>query len=390
LLALKSYMIHPNSVAKSSSWCAVIGGCVLALAPAARAYVLVGPGWSQPDGPGSPITLTYSYRNMFDDGLLMPDGAPLPKLLIRDSIEEALGLWASVAPLHFVEVDDDGRLYGSGGATKYGTIRFQHIHINGPDPPPPAAPIAKAQAYYPGGSRSSGDVEYDHSDHWQEIGTLPQPDILGATVHELGHSLGLGHSASDAANMYWIFNRFSGLGTAFLDQDDINGIHARYGAGVGSVTPLAGSWPDRAIEPAAAHRRDYEFTNVPTGRWVESPLGPKVFFTAGDGALFSGLAELPTGLEDPVAISADGNLLGHFEAGQSVSFQAFPGGGVSEFEISGLGSPANLQSSLSFPLKLAFTTSTGSFTASAVPEPAAHMLLCLTLIALSKSRRPLR
>ena len=39
-------------------------------------------------------------------------------------------------------------------------------------------------------ANSGGDVEYDHGDRWQEVGTLPQPDILGATVHELGHSLG--------------------------------------------------------------------------------------------------------------------------------------------------------------------------------------------------------
>jgi hypothetical protein len=374
--------------------CAAIVACSLLLSPA-RAYTLVGAGWPQPGGPGSPITLTYSYQNMFDNGLLMPDGQPLPKLLIRDSIEEAFGLWASVAPLHFVEVADDGIPYPT--STQYGTIRFRHIYINGPDPPPPAPPIAKAQAYYPGGSRSAGDVEYDHGDRWQEVGTIPQPDILGATVHELGHSLGLGHSASDAANMYWIFNRTTGLGTAFLDQDDINGIRARYGAGVGSVTPLNGSWPDRAITPSATHRRDYEFNNVPSNRWIEAPLGPEVDFTAGNGTLFSRIAELPTGFDDPVTISVGGSVVGSFAAGQSVSFQSFPGGGVSEFEISGLNSlalsplaPTAFAVSggpSSFPLKLAFTTPTGSFAASAIPEPAAHVLLYLAILALGERRR---
>jgi hypothetical protein len=194
--------------------------------------------WDQPGGLGSPIYLTYSYENMFDGGLLMPNGQPLPATLIKKSIEEALRLWASVVPVHFTEVEDNGLPYNNPSAT-YGDIRFRHVHINGPDPPPPADPIAKAQAYYPTtGSVLGGDVEYDHSDRWQESGTRPVPDILGATIHELGHSLGIAHSQLPTANMYWIFTRYSGLGQGALTQDDIDSIQANYGAGVGSVTPL--------------------------------------------------------------------------------------------------------------------------------------------------------
>jgi hypothetical protein len=323
---------------------------------------------------------------MFDGGLLMPDGTPLPDLLIRDSIEEALALWATVAPLHFVEVADFGQNYGA-GVTQYGTIRFRHVYINGPDPPPPALPTTKAQAYYPSsGARSSGDVEYDHGDRWQEIGTVPLPDILGATVHELGHALGLGHSDLDAANMYWIFNRTAGLGTAFLDKDDIDGIQSIYGAGVGSVTPLVGSWPDRAILPMAAHRKDYHFTGVPSGRWVESPLGQRITFTADDGTRFASIAEFPTGFGDHFTVAVDGVVLGSFAADQSVNFQSFFAGGINEFEVFGVDRPGGMPDSFSFPLKLAFVTPTGSFAASAVPEPSAPMLFLLATLALSRLR----
>ena len=137
-----------------------------------RAYNWVGGKWPQAGVPGpcefscapTPVTVTYSFQNMFDGGLLMPNGQPLPAPLIKSSIEEALGLWASVAPLHFVEVEDDGLFYYE-GSTQYGQIRFRHIYINGPDPPPPALPIAKAQAYFPFGTGYlAGDVEFDHSD----------------------------------------------------------------------------------------------------------------------------------------------------------------------------------------------------------------------------------
>ena len=201
-------------------------------------FVWQGAKWNQPGGLGSPITLTYSYQNMFDGGLKMPNGQPLSATLIRKSIEEALGLWASVAPVTFREVEDDGLTYAQ-GSTQYGQIRFRHVYINGPDPPPPALPVAKAQAYYPSGSILGGDVEFDHGDPWQEIGTLPQPDILGATIHELGHSLGLAHTNITTANMYWIFTRYSGLGTGALHTDDIAGIQTIYGAGKGVVVPLS-------------------------------------------------------------------------------------------------------------------------------------------------------
>lgn len=212
---------------------------VVGLGPAATvlAYVTTPYKWQQPGGFGSPITLTYSFQNMFDGGLRMPNGQPLPNALIRGSIEEALRLWASVTPISFIEATDNGLAYNLPGA-QYGQIRFRHIYLNGPDPPPPALPIAKAQAYFPIGGVQSGDVEYDHGDPWQEVGTLSVPDILGATIHELGHSLGLNHTDLADSNMYWIFTRHGGLGTGRLTADDIAGIQAIYGAGRGTVVSL--------------------------------------------------------------------------------------------------------------------------------------------------------
>jgi hypothetical protein len=160
--------------------------------------------------------------------------------LIRGSVEEALRLWASVVPLNFVEVPDQG---GGVFLTDYpdgqfGEIRFSHIHINGPDIPG-QPPIAKAMAiFHSAGGNIASDVFFDESDPWQEVGTLSEPDILGAAIHEIGHTLGLGHTGVEGANMYWIFHRFSGLGTGELFQDDILGIRSLYGPGVGSVTPL--------------------------------------------------------------------------------------------------------------------------------------------------------
>jgi hypothetical protein len=223
-------------------------------------YVLHGSKWSQPGGLGMPVTLTYSFKNLLDGGIRQPDGSPLPASIIRSSIQEALRLWASAAPLNFVEVPDDGLPYGS--STHYGQLRFQHLYYNGPDPVV-GQPTTKAYAYYPSDDVLAGDVVFDDSDRWQEIGTLPQPDILGVAIHEIGHALGLEHSTGirpgdywtwqiyDAnnnvvpyqtekgnANMFWICTRYTGLGTGQLYGDDILGIQAIYGAGTGSVSPI--------------------------------------------------------------------------------------------------------------------------------------------------------
>lgn len=197
--------------------------------------------WPQPGGSGSLVTVTYSYNNLLDGGLKDHNGVSLPASLIKGSIEEALGLWASVAPLKFVEVPDEGRFpvtaapYPDG---QFGQIRFSHLYYNGPDPPT-GDPVAKAFAYYPSYPGTlPGDVFFDNGDPWQEVGSLHEPDVLGAAIHELGHALGLNHSNDPTANMYWIFTRYSGLGTGKLTADDIAGIQSIYGAGKGSVVPL--------------------------------------------------------------------------------------------------------------------------------------------------------
>ena len=216
----------------------------------AEAYVLVGTQWPQPGGKGTPITLTYSFQNMFDggirqpgavpeaDGLFHPDGPPLPNDLIKHSIEQALGLWASVVPVNYVEVPDT--------ALSHGQVRFSHLLINGIDPPDPQLPVAKAQAYFPGGAET--DVQFDDGDPWQEQGTTHIPDIFGAATHEIGHTLGLDHPPDHPdAVMFWIFKRFQGLGTGYLSADDIAGAQAIYGAGHGSVTPLGVPEPGSLI-----------------------------------------------------------------------------------------------------------------------------------------------
>jgi Matrixin len=188
---------------------------------------------------GAPVTLTYSYSNFLDGGLLDSSEHPVPVDLLRSSIEEALSVWAAVVPLHFIEVPDMGPIPTAADLSYFGTgfpqIRIGHHPIDG-------FGNVKAHGYYPPQSGSDdqipGDVHFDDQDRWEMIGSLTYPDILGAAVHELGHSLGLFHSTDEQAVMFPTFPRRQGLGTAFLTADDVAGIQAIYGSGVGSVTPI--------------------------------------------------------------------------------------------------------------------------------------------------------
>lgn len=211
-----------------------------------RAFGPTRPGWPQ-QNPGDPVHITYSYNNLLDGGLKDSSGTPLPASIIRASIEDAFRVWAEVAPLHFTEVEDEGGPVRTGNYPdgQFGGIRFSHRYINGPDPPM-GNPTTKAVAWFPGNSNIASDVHFDNSDPWQVIGTTSEPDVLGAAIHEIGHTLGLTHSNIPGVNMYWIFRRHTGPGSGMLLPDDIAAVRSIYGEGVGSVTPLPVPEPNSA------------------------------------------------------------------------------------------------------------------------------------------------
>ena len=182
------------------------------------------PKWPQLGGPGSDVFVTYSYSNLLDGNFLLLDTAHL-----RAATEEAFAVWASVAPIHFIERADAG-------------------------PPPSDAPYASADhpqirighqvmaelahAYFPHDANGlGGDVHVDSGVPWT-IGD-GHWNFLEAITHELGHALGLPHELARTAimNPSYPQHRFHGLGSAFLFPADVEAIQALYGAGRGSVQP---------------------------------------------------------------------------------------------------------------------------------------------------------
>lgn len=215
----------------------------------ADGYVLAGNGvqWPQPGGDGTQVTVTYSYNNFLDGGMLDPNDEPISASFIRRVTEEAFALWAAVAPLNFVEVPDAGGTVFVGSSSAYnnlpqdsfGQIRISHRFINGTDEEN-GRPVAKALAWFPspGAGAIGGDIHFDNGDRWGIVGTPSQPDILGIMTHEIGHAIGLAHSTTSESTMWPAAPRRSGPGTGMLWPADIAGVRAIYGEGIGSVTPL--------------------------------------------------------------------------------------------------------------------------------------------------------
>ncbi|XP_072018749.1 stromelysin-1-like [Amphiura filiformis] len=160
--------------------------------------------------------LTYSFENY------TPDMHPTQ---IRTSIENALKVWSDVTPLRFNEISRDGiadieimfapREHGDGFTFdgRGGTL---------------------AHAFFPG-EGIGGDAHFDDDEMFLYNTDVNGIDLFTVAAHELGHSMGLGHSENPAALMAPFYQ---GWNPDFrLDYDDIVGIQMLYGSNPGPRPP---------------------------------------------------------------------------------------------------------------------------------------------------------
>ncbi|MBN9380599.1 MAG: matrixin family metalloprotease [Chitinophagaceae bacterium] len=137
----------------------------------------------------------------------------------RTSVVQAFQLWAAYAPLVFTEVS-------SAGAADI-VISWQ-VGNHGDGNPFDGVNGVLAHAFSPGAG-IGGDLHFDDDENWTTAlrnGTALQPiDLVSVAAHEIGHSLGLGHSNVACALM----NAFYDGSHRYLAPDDIAGIRSLYG-----------------------------------------------------------------------------------------------------------------------------------------------------------------
>jgi hypothetical protein len=179
-------------------------GAITSAGYAANLAAKVGEGW---DGAGkNKVDLRYSFGALTDK---------LPASVVESEIERALGEWAKYVEIAFVRT-------GNPYAEK--SIHFlfaSRDHGDSYDFDGRGGGLA--HAFYPAPPNPeviAGDLHFDGDEVWR---TGIDTDLFSVALHELGHSLGLGHSDSPQAIMYPYYRRVSRLAT-----DDIAAIRELY------------------------------------------------------------------------------------------------------------------------------------------------------------------
>lgn len=135
------------------------------------------------------------------------------------AVNSAFSAWSSVANLTFVQVADDGAAFNAG--TTSGNIRLGLHAFDG-------AFGVLAHGYYPpnNGNSAAGDIHFDIAENWKLGFGGAGFNLFQVLAHELGHALGLNHTAVPGSLMNPYYTE------AFVgpQADDIAGMQFIYGA----------------------------------------------------------------------------------------------------------------------------------------------------------------
>jgi hypothetical protein len=189
-------------------------------------FSLEGAKWGSPELGAAGGTVTWAV----DDSISQAE---------LQSINAAFAEWSEVANIQFQQVT----------STAESDIDFANSALDG------AGNVLGVTGFsYTGGQLQSADIKFDSGDN------LSGSDFSLVAIHEIGHAIGLGHYNDDDA----VMNSFANFDLTGLEQSDIDGIVALYGAnttdmadaGTGitpsdTVTPDTGAMPDKPTTPTA-------------------------------------------------------------------------------------------------------------------------------------------
>jgi hypothetical protein len=177
--------------------------------------------------------------------------AQLPPAQTEAAIQQAMSHWAQVAQVTWVQ---------TATPTAAQTVNIMFASYDHGDGYPFDGPGGiLAHTFYPAPPNPepiAGDVHFDNSESWQ-IGT--GTDVFSVALHELGHSLGLGHSDDPSDVMYPYYKLVSTLNTG-----DIAAVQSLYAAGP-AITAPAPPTPTPSPTP----------TPAPTPSPTPTPGSPK-------------------------------------------------------------------------------------------------------------------
>lgn len=177
-----------------------------------KRFTLVGNGWNTQKNKLNETVVTY-YLDLSNFDRLKSNNLSID--IIRSIFSTATSRWSNISLLSIQEVFKE----------EESNITIQFLKGNHGDNWPFDGPgQILAHAFFPGSGRG-GDVHFDIEEMWtlwdEDVGT----SLFSVAIHELGHSLGIGHSSQKDSVMYAWYqsNKFE------LQSDDINAINSVYG-----------------------------------------------------------------------------------------------------------------------------------------------------------------
>lgn len=202
----------------------------------AHAYTL-SPGpikkWGDPTlGTGATISYSFMLGGEECDQSTCSSLDSFMPVGFQQEIKKAFNAWSSVANLTFIEVADDGVNFNT--MTTSGDIRIGGETMDGPSG-------VLAHAFYPDPHwyfSAGGDLHFDTSEAWVIDNLVDGISIFWVALHEIGHSLGLGHSEESKSVMGPFYNP----ALTGLQPDDIAGIQYLYGANISAVPLPSAFW----------------------------------------------------------------------------------------------------------------------------------------------------
>lgn len=147
------------------------------------------------------------------------------------AVTSAFASWSAVADITFVEVPDDGSAFNA-AAGAFGDIRLGGHAFDGPSG-------TLAHGFFPpvNGASAAGDIHFDTAELWKIGFGGPGFDIFQVLAHEIGHAIGLDHTAVPASLMNAFYTEaFSGP-----QADDIAGAVFIYGPAASAPPPPPGT-----------------------------------------------------------------------------------------------------------------------------------------------------